>query len=1022
MLSGINVTCFAYGMTGAGKTHTMFGDIYHHDTGEDGICTMAIDAIFSRLAAVPNARFKLRTSYLEIYNEQVKDLLVAHTEQKVTRASTIGGGLMIVEDPIVGVTVPDLSEHDVKNSKELLELVLKGNEARTMAATKANQFSSRSHAILQIAVELHRSETGGRERVTVSKLSLVDLAGSERAATTENRGLRMLEGGKINRSLLALGNCINILSDRNRAGSSFVPYRDSKLTRLLKDSLGGNTKTVMIACASQAVPCYEETVNTLKYAERAKKIEKKLCCNVKEVEVNVDQYKEIIKELQEEIASLKGRLTLFKPTEGVAAPISMLTQPATNCVAPVPGPEKPLGDIDGAESRCDIEAIDAEIARTRECKEKFQEELIKCKEGNVQDMEFYSSVAAEDDGYLNKLSCDLLTKYEEHYEMKESIQELTDLNAKNNKALEDFNRELDDLVKRKIERTERGIELAIERKLSEIETLKKSIENNTLVQQELERSLDENGQMQQRYLALVIKLQSHKKKEILELQIATRELRLEKLDLTLQNLEMQKRGKIAESQRVQGHQEVSRMVAELARAKEELRTKDQLLQVSRDQISRQNKELEQLRKIKTMYSDAMRRSNMGELVSPEKDDRQAERTRPPQVLSSLDDADENLDDVAGLIGDDCLVRQPAEAENEYRALGNGRLGDDPSFASVSTVNYNLHEASSSALDSINLCVNAMSAAKNALGCETNIAGLEEVGSATDRGAGSKRPFAELHNCSPFAIPEVAQDAEQTVKHADHSADVPFKRGANTSREDKRRFSTLRLATRRPRVDKENVQRPHHYSSRQPDVFLVSELNDTNSAKRRNASARPKREAGFFSSVSEHYGKAMNNLQVRHSISTHVLQENANAPAQMKAPQETRKIGSFTSRYSVQPAQCALELGKIRAERNRMAKRGTRLNTTTGKMQSCLQISGCEAPTLMSLPAEKSLVSLNKEINDLIQRQKESLKVDFEKAKESALQRGIGSNSNNLTPPSYLVKQVCSSSSGSSCCVIQNASQ
>jgi len=136
---------------------------------------------------------------------------------------------------------------------------------------------------------------------------MIDLAGSERAAATENKGQRMVEGANINRSLLALGNCINILSDKGKAGS-FVPYRDSKLTRLLKDSLGGNTKTIMIACISPSFMAYEETVNTLKYASRARNIKRKTTKNVKEVEMHVSRYKEVIDSLRTEIESLRGQL------------------------------------------------------------------------------------------------------------------------------------------------------------------------------------------------------------------------------------------------------------------------------------------------------------------------------------------------------------------------------------------------------------------------------------------------------------------------------------------------------------------------------------------------------------------------------------------------------------------------------------------------------------------------------------------------------------------------------------------
>ena len=155
-----------------------------------------------------------------------------------------------------------------------------------MAPTGANQFSSRSHAILIFSIEGRSRTRGIKEGIFYSKLQLIDLAGSERAAATENRGQRMVEGANINKSLLALGNCINILSDKAKAGS-FVPYRDSKLTRLLKDSLGGNTKTIMISCINPSYLAYEETVNTLKYASRARNIKKKTVRNTREVEMHV---------------------------------------------------------------------------------------------------------------------------------------------------------------------------------------------------------------------------------------------------------------------------------------------------------------------------------------------------------------------------------------------------------------------------------------------------------------------------------------------------------------------------------------------------------------------------------------------------------------------------------------------------------------------------------------------------------------------------------------------------------------
>ena len=177
-----------------------------------------------------------------------------------------------------------------------------------MAPTGANQMSSRSHSILVISVENKDRARNLKDGITYAKLQMIDLAGSERAAATENRGQRMVEGANINKSLLALGNCINILSDRGKEGS-FVPYRDSKLTRLLKDSLGGNTKTIMIACISPSFLSFEETVNTLKYASRARKIKKVLTKNIKEVETHVSRYKEVIDSLRNEIEFLRRELS-----------------------------------------------------------------------------------------------------------------------------------------------------------------------------------------------------------------------------------------------------------------------------------------------------------------------------------------------------------------------------------------------------------------------------------------------------------------------------------------------------------------------------------------------------------------------------------------------------------------------------------------------------------------------------------------------------------------------------------------
>ena len=250
ILQGYNSTALAYGVTGAGKTHTMFGDMLNlslvnnitninlNNNFEEGICMYAVDYLFSKISSLPNKVFTIKISYLELYNEQVKDLLTIKPSNE---------GIMIIEDPNKGVILPGLSELIVKDSNEVYNYILKGNSRRTMGATGQNQFSSRSHAILEINIEQCEKNIE-KSDILISKMLFVDLAGSEKVGKEK---IRREEGGNINKALLALGNCINILSDKSKK-NSFVPYRDSKLTRLLKDSLGGNIATIMIACVT---PC-----------------------------------------------------------------------------------------------------------------------------------------------------------------------------------------------------------------------------------------------------------------------------------------------------------------------------------------------------------------------------------------------------------------------------------------------------------------------------------------------------------------------------------------------------------------------------------------------------------------------------------------------------------------------------------------------------------------------------------------------------------------------------------------------
>eukprot|EP00747_Dinoflagellata_sp_TGD_P162684 gnl/TRDRNA2_/TRDRNA2_180553_c0_seq1.p1 gnl/TRDRNA2_/TRDRNA2_180553_c0~~gnl/TRDRNA2_/TRDRNA2_180553_c0_seq1.p1 ORF type:complete len:1036 (-),score=198.18 gnl/TRDRNA2_/TRDRNA2_180553_c0_seq1:71-3178(-) len=300
VLQGFNATVFAYGATGAGKTFTMLGN-----PSQPGIMMLTLQDLFSEVAAQKEQEhkaFEVKCSFLEVYNENIRDLLRPDGEY-----------LDVREDPVKGVLIAGISEvGGLESAKEIMALLHQANKNRMTEATAANVTSSRSHAVLQVVVEQRDRTAGIVAQVNVGKLSMIDLAGSERASVTNNRGMRMIEGANINRSLLALGNCITALS----SADSFVPYRDSKMTRLLKDSLGGNCRTVMIA---NVTPChlnYEDTHNTLKYASRARSIKTKAVRNVVHVNYHVSKYNQIIRELRDEVTDLKGKLAAPEPSFG----------------------------------------------------------------------------------------------------------------------------------------------------------------------------------------------------------------------------------------------------------------------------------------------------------------------------------------------------------------------------------------------------------------------------------------------------------------------------------------------------------------------------------------------------------------------------------------------------------------------------------------------------------------------------------------------------------------------------------
>ena len=309
VINGYNSTTLAYGVTGTGKTHTIFGDLALSN-GEDGVAIKACEYLFNKLnKEYFSDDYEIKVSYIEIYNENVIDLLNNENENV---------SLMIIEDPNKGVYVHNVKEFIINNTNELKKLICQGNKRRTMAPTNQNKFSSRSHAILQLSLKRKTyNEKKNNFDIYYSKFLIVDLAGSERGGL--EKGKRREEGANINKSLFTLGSCINILSDKNRNGK-FIPYRDSKLTRLLKDSLGGNILTVMLVCVSPSGESYDESISSLNYANRAKKIKKKIFQNKKEVDLieennnefnlknsgNNNQYEEIIGSLKNEIFQLKN--------------------------------------------------------------------------------------------------------------------------------------------------------------------------------------------------------------------------------------------------------------------------------------------------------------------------------------------------------------------------------------------------------------------------------------------------------------------------------------------------------------------------------------------------------------------------------------------------------------------------------------------------------------------------------------------------------------------------------------------
>ncbi|ELU07126.1 hypothetical protein CAPTEDRAFT_150014 [Capitella teleta] len=377
---GYNVCIFAYGQTGAGKSYTMMG---RNDPGQSGIIPQLCEDLFNRIGASsdPDVQYKVEVSYMEIYCERVRDLLNPKHNKN----------LRVREHPLLGPYVEDLSKLAVTSFDDINALIEEGNKTRTVAATNMNETSSRSHAVFTIIFgqAKHDKQTNlvGEK---VSKISLVDLAGSERADSTGAKGMRLKEGANINKSLTTLGKVISALAEvvsatKKKKKAEFIPYRDSVLTWLLRENLGGNSKTAMVAALSAADINYEETLSTLRYADRAKQI---MCKAV----VNEDPNARLIRELKAEVERLRDLLRL----EGIQIGEGLAGIPDPKDVVRSRKDSVTLGENgeDAIERLKMSEKLISELNETWEEKMRRTDEIRKDREAVLADM----GVALREDG------------------------------------------------------------------------------------------------------------------------------------------------------------------------------------------------------------------------------------------------------------------------------------------------------------------------------------------------------------------------------------------------------------------------------------------------------------------------------------------------------------------------------------------------------------------------------------------------------------------------------------------------
>ncbi|XP_012160241.1 kinesin-like protein unc-104 isoform X7 [Ceratitis capitata] len=379
---GYNVCIFAYGQTGAGKSYTMMGKQEEH---QEGIIPMICKDLFNRIhdTETNELKYSVEVSYMEIYCERVRDLLNPKNK----------GNLRVREHPLLGPYVEDLSKLAVTDYQDIHDLIDEGNKARTVAATNMNETSSRSHAVFTIFFTQRRHDKmTDLTTEKVSKISLVDLAGSERADSTGAKGTRLKEGANINKSLTTLGKVISALAEisasKNKKSkkADFIPYRDSVLTWLLRENLGGNSKTAMIAAISPADINYDETLSTLRYADRAKQI---VCKAI----VNEDANAKLIRELKEEIQKLRDLLK----AEGIEVQEEDEMTKSGN--GPLKSPTK-ARNRNGSTTEMAVDQLQASEKLIAELNETWEEKLKRTEEIRLQREAVFAEmgVAVKEDG------------------------------------------------------------------------------------------------------------------------------------------------------------------------------------------------------------------------------------------------------------------------------------------------------------------------------------------------------------------------------------------------------------------------------------------------------------------------------------------------------------------------------------------------------------------------------------------------------------------------------------------------